>query len=979
MADFHEIVDQIRGIVQSSDQTRNERMEQLAVDYASACAEVNQRLGRCQWLLQQGLRSEAIQLAASEPRLLDAVAVLDFRERAEWDDLIGIYGLTSPPKLMVEAAGFLNEAYAQDEPLQDLLAKHRRLAMQRSPLRMRIGIIRQLAAQDPNNLVWDDDLRAFEKARFRQMQVEAAEAVRLQDPPHLARLLAEVQKQKWVEPPPKALAQGLAKADAQLRGQQVRAAMVDLDARLNEAFATRDPIRGRSARNEWVALTASAPLDPSDPISERVGPALSWLDDEDRRDAADRDHGASLDSLVKALDEPGFIPPAELERLGQAVLSHGRGMPEAHQQRFLSRLRASETARSRRLRLIISGAAAGIMLTTGLVFALVRGQLRAGEASQAAVSITDLIELGEFDRAGEFIKTLETADPGLLAYPPMIDARQRFEAAQARESQRQLQFDKALREAEQAPLATPDSKALEGARSLARRETEKQAIDQLVEHRRASLQTERARQEMALRPRIEEMRQAVYEIERRLESPPVEEARIQESISTMQRTLVDMAPQVALTGDELKGLAQDLGQMLEGSRNRLGRVHRQSQILEEITTAIAYSPADPRDTVGPFTQALQAYIQADPTSARSRALQDVLKERPLWESLDAWSRVSTGWKLDPSGLGHQEAKTRAALCAQFLSQHRAFPNADAVARYGRFAEAIGRRTPGVENNPQSTLRRLLSDILVDHVWMVSANIREADGRIQVRRYYTKERPAENGGLVRFMSLISFSGKEQARAITREMVASVGVSPQSKIAAAFKPILADESKLVQWERVMRDLCARILDEPDIDPILQVALLRRVLDSAVEGSEPLKEALGPMKTRFDAAQVDINVPWMSPETDNLERNHAMAAQVIDLLRRLLPPAKAIDTLRDKVEHDVLQTYPTVGWLAKDRDDWRVRTGGTVPKQGDLWVVLPSDKTGRLKKVGKLDGGKPAIDVRDSTTLAEGRPVFLVRETR
>ena len=109
-------------------------------------------------------------------------------------------------------------------------------------------------------------------------------------------------------------------------------------------------------------------------------------------------------------------------------------MPEALQQRFLSRLKTAETAHSRRLRLIISGAAAGIVLTTGLVFTLVRGHLRAGEASQAAIAITDLLELGELDRAGDFVKTLEKADPGLLAYPTTIEARQRFEAAQAKES-----------------------------------------------------------------------------------------------------------------------------------------------------------------------------------------------------------------------------------------------------------------------------------------------------------------------------------------------------------------------------------------------------------------------------------------------------------------------------------------------------------------------------------------------------------------
>ena len=44
MADYHQIVDQIRGFLQSSDQTRNPRLEGLASDFAAACIEVNQRL-----------------------------------------------------------------------------------------------------------------------------------------------------------------------------------------------------------------------------------------------------------------------------------------------------------------------------------------------------------------------------------------------------------------------------------------------------------------------------------------------------------------------------------------------------------------------------------------------------------------------------------------------------------------------------------------------------------------------------------------------------------------------------------------------------------------------------------------------------------------------------------------------------------------------------------------------------------------------
>ena len=57
--------------------------------------------------------------------------------------------------------------------------------------------MRKLAALDPTNPIWGEDLRTIEKARFRQIQVEAAEAVRLHDGPHIKRLLAEVQESPW--------------------------------------------------------------------------------------------------------------------------------------------------------------------------------------------------------------------------------------------------------------------------------------------------------------------------------------------------------------------------------------------------------------------------------------------------------------------------------------------------------------------------------------------------------------------------------------------------------------------------------------------------------------------------------------------------------------------------------------------------------------------------------------------------------------
>ena len=211
--------------------------------------------------------------------------------------------------------------------------------------------MRKLAAQDSANPIWNDDLRTFEKARFRQLQAETAEATQSRNVGAISQLLAEIEQQTWVEPPPNALVQWLRKADAQFRGQQTRALLNDLDARLNDAFAARDPIRGRLVRQEWIALTASAPLGPADPIWERVQPPLNWLEEEDRHDELQRTYQEAMASLAQALDEPAHVPPAELERLAHAVLQHGQGMPEAMQQRYVSRLRSAQAAQARRWRL----------------------------------------------------------------------------------------------------------------------------------------------------------------------------------------------------------------------------------------------------------------------------------------------------------------------------------------------------------------------------------------------------------------------------------------------------------------------------------------------------------------------------------------------------------------------------------------------------------------------------------------------------
>src|SRR5437868_150507 len=102
MLDYQHIVDDVRSSMFTSSVEGLDFLISAAADYSVACDEVNERLRKCGGLLRQGLRSEAIQLADVEPNLLDVVAVLDFMERRQWEEVIVHYGVAPPPPIMFD-------------------------------------------------------------------------------------------------------------------------------------------------------------------------------------------------------------------------------------------------------------------------------------------------------------------------------------------------------------------------------------------------------------------------------------------------------------------------------------------------------------------------------------------------------------------------------------------------------------------------------------------------------------------------------------------------------------------------------------------------------------------------------------------------------------------------------------------------------------------------------------------------------------
>ena len=647
-------------------------------------------------------------------------------------------------------------------------------------------------------------------------------------------------------------------------------------------------------------------------------------------------------------------------------------MPEGLQQRYVARLRSAESNQIRRWRMIAGAAAAGILLVGSISFYLIRGWARSSDASQAASTIFDMIELGQVEQASGFLEKLEKADAGLLAYPPMIDARGRLKAVQDKETERAVQFDKTLRAAEHSPLNQLNPPELVAARKLARQQTEKQAIDQLLQRRAAALAAERANREKDVGPRLDAVGRKIAEVQQKVQAGVADQtggAEILVPLGEAQRELADLGPAILYVGDDLQSRATVLAQRIDehartarqtaaadtprgGNHGRsclfgrkcygqLGEIRRQAGWLHQIV-----SGRPPR-----------------------QAFKHTVGERALWDDVEAWNQLVEGWKDEPAGAAPRDPKLRAEQCSRFLPQHTGMPDAAEIALYQKHLEAIDHRSLGADD-ATAKIQRLFADILVENLWMIKVKV--ADTRFNC--YYLTSQPDDSTVLVKH--LIGFDAKERRTPIVKAMIVSSDWSPQTKIATKFKSILVQESTRSDWEKVMIRLASEIRTEPEIDPVLQVALLRNVLELAAEGSVPLREELTTTRGVLEQGDVNVNVPWMNPEDPDAAKMRPKAAHVVQILPDFADVLTRALARRDKIERQVKRLPRSVGWLAHEKEGWLVRTGSVMPAAGDLWVVaLPEDKRGRWKKIGTISGGKPRLSGEDNAAMAEGRPVFVM----
>lgn len=142
------LVRQIKGALSSGS---NSPVESMASEYAQLCQDANQRLESCAAMIEKGSEYQALQLAETEPVLLDLIATLSFAEAPEWASYCTLNQLPVPPKFDSKAVQVLDGLYAKGISANHPLYKDYRSAVTSRDDGKALHIIRSIVRLNPDD------------------------------------------------------------------------------------------------------------------------------------------------------------------------------------------------------------------------------------------------------------------------------------------------------------------------------------------------------------------------------------------------------------------------------------------------------------------------------------------------------------------------------------------------------------------------------------------------------------------------------------------------------------------------------------------------------------------------------------------------------------------------------------------------------------------------------------------------------------
>ncbi len=975
--EYLELVEQLLRVLASQFDPEPETVKQLHQRYCEVIEEVNERLRRCEELLQDGFRSEAIQECERRPNLLEAVAALDFPEAEVWSDYATQFGLPPAPELLVEVAADLNDAYLVNSSLEELMVRYRLLNLARSPLKARLSVLQRIAASDQGNSAWTRDLEVFEKARFQEIHKELAAAIQKKNLAALTRLRRELTSQPWQTPPPQQLMDRLDQAWRRQRKSQARRKLQKLAQALHEAFNASDLETAQTLRRQWHALAEVTELAPEDPLWTEAAPAFQWLEEQDEQELLQQEHQRAVAQLEQLLNS-GTSDALQLEQAIYQATKDGFELPEHLAQRAHRRLEAIQRSARRRVRAVVLSVSLVVVLLAGGIGFVVHRQVQARQIEQHANVVKSLLEQGQLLEAQEHLQRLERETPTVFQAPAIrrlqAEVRQKLEDDARRVAELEQLLDAVRRVVQASPHWTnlqQAQKDLRKARSLCKTADETADVLQLQQQVRDV--------EMRLRQeadsRFSRDLESLVQQEKKLagDDPAALEELLEQAESLKKRPHVSL--ELVRQGSALQALIDRLQDRLQAAR----QWQRRQQALDEITQAVG--------SVAAYRAALHSYARLFPQDSRSGNFKRLAEQQAAcWEAMLSWNDVARVWEqLDVTKANVATARNRLRHLQQLQEQSRRFPilarlHEPLASRVEYLKSVLARYNFQDEPITQTLIRNWFQQPEMRDLSMIQTK----DGT----RYYMLQKPrlGENAVVIRYWRDPS-GENERTKTIPLNQIANpragstfVWESPQASFVPKGVRILAKAGPGT-WESAFLQLEAEAR-KADMDPLITVFFLKAVMETGSRGSTALDQAWKPSRSLIESASLDPTVNWINPRDEQaaLERERArkLLAQLPESQQVAQEVQQRLQALRRPLRFARIRW---VGWLYRGMDkQWQCGLKETHSRLSGTLAVLDGDSPQRPSRwlpVARLEQNKIHWKLQGSETLLDGMPVYLLLE--
>ncbi|MDR2345313.1 MAG: hypothetical protein LBE18_04535 [Planctomycetaceae bacterium] len=955
------LIENIRTVILFPETVTPVQIRQYARDYAEACSELNRRMLQCSQHIREGNIAEGIRLSEMQPPLATMYVTLDFAERDEWIEIVSTLGYNIPPALPAELHKELNNAYLKMSPLEPLLRWHRLYALNGSPIRERLAVLRSIAKIDQQNSFWREDQEVFEKTRLKELEKEVQNVITTKNITQIQSLYSELSSPDWIIPPPPEYRQKLCTI--------ILHNLSEILLKHFNAFAYNE---AAVIYDKMQKLLANTNMTMPQPIQHTIRAAVLWLTETQRQKELQKKFNKLAADLNDALNAESSAPV--LEQIHYALLTVATQtdtpIPIHLEERYQLQIENYELQRSRQIKILVTAVACVCIFIGGLI---VWGLNMRNYNHTVSTTLAALEELENNRRYEDIPGTLQQIEQtySIRVNPQVATAFEKLRNLYDTDQKRANEFERFYNQASQALDITPEPATQEEANEIKKPITQAEQLMRTTAEK-TSLTKLKLRYETATRP-LKTKLDTEYNENIKFITNNFNKLR-QNEILTPDEILLQLTElfiqidtldkKYPDTSETLKRQNSVIRKSISDYETKIKSELEQNKIFNEIVNKIS--------NFAEYKNALQSFVTNYKQHPAATDAEEVLKELDNIQTVtDMLRKLNISYSANAHDIKKLRENSTELLTSINELASKISDSLEQLFPPTQYLKLLAEMKPYTSETLTST-KKILESLAQKNVWRW---IRKENW------YYLTKKPEklDRAGNYEYITTLVSDHKPITIYESEFKPEKVPNISQSEFSiAALKKLDAADSNAIE---VVCSLIGELLRSNDIDPILKFILLDLLITDTA-AIDPIfnlnfKRCIEIIAT----SNVDKDVNWMDVDSKNTipQRNLATVA-----LSRMPNINEIIE--KTKQEHKNLKNiigkfnleFDWIGILVYENNRWQCRMKTPLTeKNGTLYILRQNSNDIIVPMViGKSSESLIKLSENENSYL-QCLPVFLKRQ--